>query len=72
MKEFLENLVDYITVVFDFIGSFFHNLIQLIAYIPATVIAIQNAIAYLPPFLSVPIYAGICLSLIIAILNKWG
>ena len=72
MKEFLENLVDYITVVFDFIGSFFHNLIQLIAYIPATVVAIQTAIAYLPPFLSVPLYAGICLSLIIAILNKWG
>lgn len=72
MKEFLENLVDYITIIFDFIGSFFQNLIQLIAYIPATIVAIQNAIAYLPPFLSVPIYAGICLSLIIAILNKWG
>ena len=72
MTEFLENLVDYITTLFNFIGSMVQNLFLLLMYVPATVAALSNTLSYLPPFLSVPIYACVCASLIIALLNKWG
>lgn len=72
MIAFFEQLVSYITTFVGFVISMITNLIQLLLQIPAIVATISNALLYIPPFLSIPIYAAVSLSLIIAVINKWG
>lgn len=72
MIEFFSRLADIWEVAVSFIVSFFQNLILLIKLIPDSVTGIQKVLSLMPPFLTVPIFAFIGISLVIAVLNKWG
>lgn len=72
MIEFFRSLATYIEVFVNFIISFFENLINLISYVPKSLIALSGCFTFLPPFFTVPLLAIISVSLLIAILNKWG
>lgn len=72
MIEFFKSLATYIEVFVNFIISFVRNLITLISYVPKSLIALREAFTFLPPFFTVPLLAIISVSLLIAILNKWG
>lgn len=72
MISFFEQIVSYLVTFVGFVVSFITNLITLLVQIPVVIATITNTLVYIPPFLSVPIYAVVSLSLIIAIVNKWG
>lgn len=72
MIEFFKALFGYIEIIVNFVISFFQNLINLISYVPKSLIALGQCFGLLPVFFTVPLLAIISISLLIAILNKWG
>lgn len=72
MIQFFQSIAGFIETVVNYVVSFFRNLILLITMVPKTLVAISAVLNLFPPFIIVPIMALIFLSLIIAILNKWG
>lgn len=72
MIEFFQSIANFIETIVDYVVSFFRNLILLITMIPKAIVAVSAVLQYFPPFIVVPIVALMFLSLIIAILNKWG
>lgn len=72
MMEFFSRLADIWEVAVNFIVSFFQNLVFLIKLIPDSITGVQKVLALMPPFLTVPIFAFLGISLVIAVLNKWG
>lgn len=72
MIQFFQSIAGFIETVVDYVVSFFRNLILLITMIPKALVAVSAVLNLFPPFIVVPIVALIFLSLIIAILNKWG
>lgn len=72
MIEFFKALFGYIEILVNFAISFIQNLITLISYVPRSLMALTGCLVQLPPFFTVPLFAIISISLLIAILNKWG
>lgn len=72
MIEFFTKIAGFIETIVNYVVGFFRNLILLITMIPKTLVAISSVLNLFPPFIIVPIMALLLLSLIIAILNKWG
>lgn len=72
MIEFFQSIAGFIETIVNYVVSFFHNLILLITMIPRAIVAVSAVLNYFPPFIVVPVMALMFLSLIIAILNKWG
>lgn len=72
MIEFFQSIAGFIDTIVSYVVSFFRNLILLITMIPKSIVAVSAVLNYFPPFIVVPIVALMFLSLVIAVLNKWG
>ncbi|MCM1342669.1 MAG: hypothetical protein NC305_04015 [Lachnospiraceae bacterium] len=72
MIQFFQSVAGFIETVVSFVISFFRNLFLLITMVPKTLAAITAVLNLFPPFIIVPVTALVFLSLVIAILNKWG
>lgn len=72
MIEFFQSIFNYISVIVDFVVSFFTNLLNVMSYVPRSLVALGQCFGLLPAFITVPLFAVISISLIINILNLWG
>lgn len=72
MLQYLERMADLFGVVIDFVIDFVNNLIFLIKLIPTSIFAVSSVVSLMPPFFTVPLFAFLGVSLVIAFLNKWG
>lgn len=72
MIDFFERIINFMESMIDFIVSLIKNLYALIVSVPKALVAISSTLNLLPPFITVPLMVFVSLSLIIAILNKWG
>lgn len=72
MIEFFHQLSVIFHMFVDYIVPVFKNFIFLLQSIPKAMIGVSNVVSLLPPFITVPIFAFLGLSLLISILNHWG
>lgn len=72
MIEFFQSVAGFIETFVNYVISFFRNLILLITMIPRALTAINAVLVLFPPFIIVPLIAIMFLSLVVAIMSKWG
>lgn len=72
MFQILEKFADIIMTVIDIAVMIVQNLIMLVKYMILAPFYINQALAFIPAFITVPILAIIAFSLIVNIINKGG
>lgn len=72
MLDFLQNIVDAISVAFDTLVNFVSGIVQLVKMLPQAVLFVSNASGYLPTFIVGFITAGVFISVIFMIVGRSG